>query len=71
MFIVDSIIEYFRCLFCKHDWEVYCKHLSDGIMDKLGANGEPQERVQMCKKCQEVTTVTIIRSALTTKETKK
>ena len=55
MFIVD----YFRSLFCKHDWEVYGKHLSDGIMDKLEIKREPQERVQMCKKCREVTTVTI------------
>jgi hypothetical protein len=28
-------------------------------MDKLGVKGEPKERVQMCKKCQDVRTVTI------------
>lgn len=55
MFIVD----YFRSLFCKHDWEVYGKHLSDGIMDKLGTKGEPQERVKMCRKCQDVRTAII------------
>ena len=55
MFIVD----YFRSLFCKHDWEVYGKHLSDGIMDKLEIKREPQERVQMCRKCQDVRTVII------------
>ena len=59
MFIVDSIIDYFRCLFCRHDWGVYGKQLSNGIMDKLGVKGEPQERVQMCRKCQDVRTVII------------
>ena len=59
MFIVDSIIDEFRCLFCKHEWETLNKNLSDGIMDKLEIKREPQERVQMCKKCREVTTVTI------------
>ena len=55
MFIVD----YFRSLFCKHDWEVYGENMSNRIMDKLGAKGEPQERVQMCRKCQDVRTVII------------
>ena len=59
MVIVDSIIEYFQCLFCKHDWDVYGKALSDGMMDKLGVKREPQERVQMCKKCKHVTTIIV------------
>ena len=59
MFIVDSIIEYFRCLFCKHDWEVYGRNLSDGIMDRLGVKGKPKERIRVCKKCHEVQTVII------------
>jgi hypothetical protein len=57
--VMDSIVDFFRRLFCKHQWEVYGRNLSDGIINRLGVNAEPKERIRVCKKCHEVQTVII------------